>query len=55
MLILNNDKNVHDISLQLSTPSIDPTHDGEGTNPTHDEGLDVHHNDTSIYSIYIEN
>ena len=46
MLILNNDNNVHDISLQPSNPSTDPTHD---------EGLDVHHSDRSIYAISIEN
>ena len=49
MLILNNDNNAHYISLQSSTPNIDPTHDDEGTNPTHEEGLDVHQNDRGTY------
>ena len=61
-LISNNDNNAHYISLQSSTPDIDPTHDNEGAdpthekgrNPTHDEGLDVHHSDTGTYSISIE-
>ena len=55
MLISNNDNNVHEISLQPSTLDIDPTHDDEDTNPTHDKGLDVHHNDGGTYSISIEN
>ena len=55
MLILNNDNNAHCISLQPSTPNIDPTQDDEGTDPTHDEGLDVHHCDRGTYSISIEN
>ena len=49
MLILNNDNNAHDISLQPSTHEIDPTHDDEGTDPTDEEGLDVHHNDRGTY------
>ena len=55
MLISNNDNNVHYISLQPSTPSIDTTHDDEGADPTHEEGLDVHHSDRGTYSISIEN
>ena len=55
MLISNNDNNVHEISLQPSTPGIDPAHDEEGTNSTHGEGLDLHHNDRGTYSISIEN
>ena len=46
---------MHDISLQPTTPGTDLTHDDEGMDPTHDEDLNVHHNDTGTYSISIEN
>ena len=55
MLILNNDYNEQDISLQPSTLGTDPTHDDKGTYPTHEEGPNVHHNDRGAYSISIEN
>ena len=46
---------MHDISLQPTTPDTNLTHDDEGMDPTHETGLDVQHNDTSTYSIYIKN
>ena len=55
MLISNNDNNALYISLQPSTPNIDPTHDDEGTYHTYDKGPDVDHYDRATYSISIEN
>ena len=41
--------------MHPTTSDIDLTHDGEGIDPTHDEDLNVHHNDIGTYSISIEN
>ena len=55
MLISNNDNNAHDLLGHPSTPDTYPTHDYEGTDPTHGEDLNVHHNNIGTYSISISN